>query len=82
MLFSSVASGLEESSTVGSRGNGRVHGDGLDVSGGSGVTRGSGAVACLPWLVLFLFKDIQSTFTVRDGDIQAGTKGNAAMFQI
>jgi len=61
ILFSSVSSECGEPSTVGSRGKGKVHGDGLDDSGGSGGGRGSGAAACLPWLVLFLFKDMQST---------------------
>jgi len=67
---------------MGSRGKGKVHGDGLDDLGGSGGGRGSGAVACLPWLVLFLFKDMQST--VQSEGLEMGlrrdrhTKGNLA----
>lgn len=49
-----------ESSTVGRRGNGCVHGGGLGDFGGSG----GGGGACLPWLVLFLFSDISRLMSI------------------
>jgi hypothetical protein len=68
---------VDESSTVGRRGNDSVHGGGVEVLGVFAAGEELRTAACLLWLVLFLLADMQSAQQQRStavGDVQQGIK--------
>jgi hypothetical protein len=71
---------VDESSTVGRRGKGSVHGGGVEVLGVFAAGEELRTAACLLWLVLFLLADMQSAQQQRStAELEMFNKGSSLL---